>query len=144
MAPLRARPELPDSYLPYWAANLVARLWILLLPALALLFPIMRIAPPIFRWQVRRRVYRWYRSLRRIEFAARIEEDPARRRALRHDLEALQSDVLRIRVPLAFAVELYHLRLHIQFVRGQLTGETAEAPLPANEQGGQLREASSR
>lgn len=136
-------PSFLRSILPYWAANLVTRLWVLLLPALALLFPFMRIAPPIFRWQVRRRVYRWYRNLRRIEFAARVEEDSARRRALLHDLEVLQSDVLRIRVPLAFAVELYHLRLHIQFVRGQLTGAAAEEPLNAEEQAGHLREASS-
>ncbi len=136
-------PSFLRSYLPYWAANLVTRLWILLVPAFALLFPFMRIAPPIFVWQIRRRIYKWYKNLRRIEVAARNERDAERRGTLLRQLAALQADVARVRVPLAFAVELYHLKQHMQFVERQIIGaDVGKAAIEA-EQRRPLREASS-
>ena len=44
--------------LPFWAATFVDRTWVLILPVLTLLIPLMRIAPPTYRWQVRRRIFR--------------------------------------------------------------------------------------
>jgi len=33
----------------------------------SLTLPLMRFAPPVYHWQVRRRIYRWYGNLRAIE-----------------------------------------------------------------------------
>jgi uncharacterized Tic20 family protein len=36
------------------------RMVVLLIPLLTLLIPIARLAPPVYRWQVQRKIYRWY------------------------------------------------------------------------------------
>ena len=53
-------PPFLQRYLPYWAAVLVDRLWITLLPTAALLVPLMHIVPPVYRWRMRSRIYRRY------------------------------------------------------------------------------------
>ena len=115
--------------LPFWAATLVERLWVLLLPALTLLIPLLRIAPPTYRWQVRRRIIRWYRDLRRLEAdlqAAAEAGDAAGLGEALAALERLQVESGRIAVPLAYADNLYNLRLHIEFVRRRY-GQAPEA-----------------
>ncbi|MEM7225581.1 MAG: TAXI family TRAP transporter solute-binding subunit [Pseudomonadota bacterium] len=102
--------------LPFWAATLVERMWVMILPLLALLIPLMRIAPPTYRWQVRRRIVRWYKDLRRLEARLATADPDARAKGLA-ELERLQRDVGRVSVPLSYADNLYHLRLHIDFVR---------------------------
>ena len=106
--------------MPFWAATLIERLWVMLLPILTLLIPLLRIAPPTYRWQVRRRIIRWYRDLRDLEAAlqAAVEAgDEAARRDSLAALDRLQVETGRIAVPLTYADNLYHLRLHSEFVR---------------------------
>jgi hypothetical protein len=103
--------------LPFWAATLVERLWIMILPVLTLLIPLLRIAPPTYRWQVRRRIIRWYRDLRDLEAELQAAADEAGRQEALDKLERLQDETGRIAVPLTYADHLYNLRLHIEFVR---------------------------
>jgi hypothetical protein len=106
--------------LPFWAASLVERLWVLLLPALTLLIPLLRIAPPTYRWQVRRRITRWYRDLRRLESDLQAAAEAGDRDALQAalgDVDRLQVEIGGIAVPLSYASDLYNLRLHAEFVR---------------------------
>ena len=106
--------------LPFWAATLVERLWVMLLPVLTLLIPLLRIAPPTYRWQVRRHIIRWYRDLRQLEAALQAAEEAGDEGARRESLAAvdrLQVEIGRITVPLAYADNLYNLRLHTEFVR---------------------------
>jgi TRAP-type uncharacterized transport system substrate-binding protein len=42
-----------QRYLPFWAATLVDRLVVLLIPVVALLIPLMRIAPALYGWRAR-------------------------------------------------------------------------------------------
>ena len=53
--------------LPFWLASLVDRLLVILLPLLVLIVPATRIVPPLYRWRVRSRIYRWYGSLMALE-----------------------------------------------------------------------------
>jgi len=115
--------------LPFWAATLVERLWVLLLPALTLLIPLLRIAPPTYRWQVRRRIVRWYRELRRLEEELQAATEAGDRGALRASLaevDRLQVEIGRISVPLAYADDLYNLRLHTEFVHRRFAAAQAD------------------
>jgi hypothetical protein len=90
------------------------------LPVLTLLIPLMRIAPPTYRWQVRRRIFRWYRDLRHLE--TKLQEataggDAEPLQEALADIGSLQDEVGQVMVPLSYADNLYHLRLHIDFVR---------------------------
>ena len=54
-------------YLPFWLANLVERLWVLVLPLVAIVLPLMKLVPPLYAWRIRSRVYRWYGELKFLE-----------------------------------------------------------------------------
>ena len=63
----RNGPPFLMRYLPFWAATLVDRLWIMLLPMIGLAIPLMKLVPPAYRWQIRRRLLRLYRELEQID-----------------------------------------------------------------------------
>ena len=46
-------PPFLQRYLPFWAASLVDRLKVMLLPLLVLLLPLLKVMPPIYTWRMR-------------------------------------------------------------------------------------------
>jgi hypothetical protein len=116
-------------YLPFWAATLVDRLIVLLIPVFALLIPAMKILPSLYAWRVRSRVYKWYGELKFLE--RELDSDPASRPRTEwlQRLDALESRVNRVKTPNAYAHELYILKEHINLVRRsvQRLTETAQA-----------------
>lgn len=129
----RNGPPWLQQYLPFWLANFVDRMWIVLLPLLAALLPLSRILPPLVTLRLRSRVYRWYAHLRAIE--RELEAPDADLAALRTRLEALDAQTENIGLPLSFTNELYDLRGHIHLVRKRLLVRGAPAapqgPQPA-------------
>jgi hypothetical protein len=77
--------------------------------------------PPLYRFRVRSRIFRWYRNLRVIESELEAGERP--REELLQSLDKLESRVAGIRIPLAYADELYALRSHIDLVRHRLNAQ---------------------
>lgn len=130
---LESGPSLLRRYLPFRVAGFVERLWVLVLPLLTLAIPLMRIAPPAYRWQVRRKIYRWYKYLRRIEDSMWTIKDASAKAALLERLNMMERDVGRVGVPLSYAEQLYHLRLHIEFLRQRIEAwrRPMEAPAAA-------------
>jgi hypothetical protein len=114
------RPFL-QRYLPFWVANLIDRFLVLGLPVLAVAFPLFRIVPPLYRWRVRRRIYRWYGELMFIENEARSTLTAGERRDYVERLAAIEHTVDELAPPLAYADQLYALRQHIDYVREKLT-----------------------
>lgn len=113
-------PPFLQRYLPFWVANFIDRAIVLLVPVVALLFPLIKITPPLYAWRVRSRIYRWYGELKFLEYEA--ERDPDGRSAKQWDeaIERIELAVNRIPTPLAFADQLYTLRMHISLVRQNL------------------------
>ncbi len=112
----RYGPPLLQRYLPFWAATLIDRLKVMLLPLIALLLPLFKIMPPLYRWRIRSRIYRWYRELNRIDSALAQGFDTT----LLDDLDRITAEIRKGHVPLSYAEELYDLRLHLALVREQL------------------------
>lgn len=112
-------PSALRRYLPYWAANLVERAGIVIVPALLLLSPLIRSAPPVYRWRIRRRIYLWYRDLKDLELRARSAASEMDVAHIRASFAALQQEVARVAVPESYTDELYRLREHIAFVEAQ-------------------------
>lgn len=110
-------PPLLQRYLPFWAAVIVERLIIALLPLLALLLPLLRIAPAIYTWRKRSRIYRWYGELKYLEGEVRTAKDPGRSVEWFKRLDEIEEQATRRKTPLSFANELYTLREHIHLVR---------------------------
>ena len=106
-----------QRYLPFWAATLVDRLLVLLIPLFALAIPLSRILPSLYGWQVRSRIYRWYGQLKFLEEAWRRDPATRPREEWLKELDQLETRVNRIRTPLSYANQLYILREHIGLVR---------------------------
>ncbi|MGE5540612.1 MAG: TAXI family TRAP transporter solute-binding subunit [Gemmatimonas sp.] len=113
----RSGPSLARRYLPFWAASVVERALILVLPLITLAIPLIKFAPSIYRWQVSRRILKWYRHLRDIEIEARSELTHERRAVLIDRLDAIARQVADTVVPSGYSQSLYDLREHIEFVR---------------------------
>jgi hypothetical protein len=120
-------PSFLRRVLPFWAATLAERLMVMLLPLLALLIPLVRIMPPVYRWRIRSRIYRWYRELLSIDPAMGGKDGAsattADREAGLRELARIEDEVAKVQVPLSYADQLYTLRMHLQLVRERLEGE---------------------
>ena len=108
-----------QRYLPFWVANLVERMWLVMGIILAIMLPLSRIVPPLYEFRVRSRIFRWYGQLRDIE--NRID-DPNATAGLLDELGSLERRAEKISVPLSYASELYALRGNIGLVRKKLQG----------------------
>lgn len=106
-----------QRYLPFWMANLVDRLKVMLVPLLTLLIPFARVLPPVLRWRERSKIYRWYRGLQAIDLRARSAKSPAEFDACRAELAGIEPEATQIAVPTSYGNELYNLHLHIAHVR---------------------------
>ena len=112
-----------QRYLPFWLANLVERMAVVLISIVAVLIPLSRVLPPLYAFRIRSRVFRWYGQLRALEEA--IGKRPSHE--LRADLDSIEARVERVHIPLSYADELYALRSHIDMVRGRLPADSAAA-----------------
>lgn len=106
--------------LPFAAASLIDRIKIMMLPLITLLFPLFKIAPPIYRWRIRSKIYRWYATVREIDCMAIEGEFPHGLDGEIARLQQVEKDVAHTSVPLSYMEEQYHLRLHIGFVLDRL------------------------
>jgi TRAP-type uncharacterized transport system substrate-binding protein len=106
--------------LPFWLASLVDRLLVLVLPLLVVIVPATRLAPALYRWRIRSRIYRWYGALMSIEREMRGERTPEQREKVRARLDEIARAVAELRTPASFADQLYVLRDHVAAVRRRL------------------------
>lgn len=108
---------------PFWLASLIDRAVILAVPLMALLIPVFRGAPPLYRWRIRSRIYRWYRQLREIDERLHHTADQQTLRDDDQQLSQLENELLDVHVPLSYMEEFYHLRLHLDYVRRKLRAQ---------------------
>lgn len=128
-----------QRFLPFWAANLVDRLWLTLVPVLAVLVPLLRTVPPLYRWRIRSRIFRFYARLKELELELERRAEPAGLRGLLTDLEGLEAAVAELQVPLSHSDQLYVFREHVHLLRRRVRarlealqgGGDAGAPLAA-------------
>jgi TRAP transporter TAXI family solute receptor len=115
-------PSFLNRTLPFWLATAIERLSILILPLLTVLIPLFKLAPPVYVWRIRGKIYRWYGTLVSLEarhnalVAKKTPAGSGEFAKIREELCQLGSEVARIKVPLSYMDELYSLRSHIQMV----------------------------
>ncbi len=133
-------PSFLQRYLPFWAANLIDRLKILILPLVTLAYPFFKIIPPAYSWRMRSRIDRWYKELHALE--ASVEHPPSREEVSRRlsELDRIEWKVQRLAMPIAYSNQLYTLRLHITMLRAELREAAAQsAEHPAGTDGDAAR-----
>lgn len=113
-------PPFLQRILPFWAATLIDRLKVMLLPLIALAIPLVKLMPPIYRWRIQSRFLRLYDEVQSL--------DPDRADGLNGTdiarnlgaLDRIDHTVTKIEVPRAYMGELFKLRRDIDLVRRRL------------------------
>lgn len=121
----RYGPSFLQRVLPFWAATLIDRLKIMLLPLLALAIPLVKLMPPLYRWRIRSRFLRLYDEVQRLDpdhADSQADIDVAQRV---RELDRIDQAASKISVPRAYAGDLYKLRRDIDLVRRRLHTDEA-------------------
>ncbi len=113
-------PPLLMRYLPYSLAITAERLKILLIPLLTLLYPLFKFTPPAYRWQIRRRIFKWYKHLKQLDIEAYEITSHKDAEEMIHRLEQMDREVLNTSVPISYTDYIYSLRIHISLIRARL------------------------
>jgi TRAP transporter TAXI family solute receptor len=128
-------PPFLQRYLPFWAATLVDRTKVMLLPLVVVLIPLLRVMPPIYSWRMRAKIYRWYKALEALESRVRQVPDARALQELDAELSRMEAEVRKVHVPLSFAAQAYDLRMHIHLVRDGLLVEQSRRRVEARRDG---------
>ena len=126
------RPFLQEQ-LPFLLAVLVGKALVVLVPLVAVAYPIFRFLPMLYDWMMRSKIDNLYGEMRSVE---NIMEDKA------HDLDApammarideLEQRAIHLRVPNSYDGSLYTVRIHIGLIRSHLESLLAnDAPRDAD------------
>ena len=106
--------------LPYWITAQISKFALLLLPALFLLLPLIRLGPWLYQWRMGARVWRHYGDLMDIDREVLEGLDPDRLAALGTKLDGIERDLIGLKLPLRFRDRAYAMRLHIGMVRDRM------------------------
>lgn len=110
-----------QRYLPFWLAVLVERLFVLIVPIIALLLPLLRVAPALYTWRIRSRIFRLYGELKFLENDLKMHFDAGSVGDYQQRIDAIEAEANDLSIPLAFTDLIYTLREHINLVRHTLT-----------------------
>jgi hypothetical protein len=127
----RSGPSFLQRYLPFWLANFLIRMKIMLVPLVALLFPLIKLLPPFYSWRMRSRNFRWYDQLMEIDYEILHDDIHNRENEFMSRLTTIEQNVSKISVPLAYPGELYNMRIHIEMLREKLLAAGAHV-CPSN------------
>jgi hypothetical protein len=109
------------EYFPFWMAELVGKLVILLIPILGVLYPLMHFLPRIYDWAMRSKILRVYGELRVLEDAtSRAQGNKSDIPEMIALLDRMEEHVNHLTMPITYASMLYELRTHIGLVRESL------------------------
>ena len=125
------RPWLQRN-LPLGLAVFVERLLILLIPVVGVVYPALRLLPPLYAWSMQRRIVRLYGELKLIEADLDDRGDGKEAGDLVGRLDGLERSANQLRVPVLFSATLYTLKHHIGLVRQRLDRRTSVHTLAAS------------
>ena len=108
-------PNILQRFLPFWLVDMISRMVVMLIPLLGVMLPLIKLASPTYRWRTRSKIYKWYKSLKKMEETANASD--ADLDEILAALSKIDADVKKTIVPLSYADELYNLRLHIQMIK---------------------------
>jgi hypothetical protein len=109
-------PKLME-YLPFWLAEFLNRMWILLLPLGAFAYPILKSMPGYRANRTRARLNEVYGALKLFEQELENNYDPTQHEAYLQKIDELDKKAQSLRVSRSLMSEYYTLRTTIDFVR---------------------------
>jgi TRAP-type uncharacterized transport system substrate-binding protein len=116
------------NYLPFWLAELLARVLVVFVPLALLLYPFFKLLPRAYDWIMRSKIMPLYDELRSIEREMEVQAPGQKVDAIVARLDQLDQRANRLRLPTTYASAVYTLRSYIDLVRQRL-GMSADRTL---------------
>lgn len=117
-----------EKILPYWIVAQLNRVLLVLLPAILLLLPLLRLLPALYQAMLRRRVYSHYKRVHEIDNRLVKEGEGLSSQQLanlREELDLIERQLLNTNLPNSYRKQAYTLLHHLDFVR-QRSDEIAQ------------------
>ena len=95
----KSGPPFLQRYLPFWMAVLAARTLVVLIPFLALFYPLIRSAPFLYDWRVQRKISKLYQELKLLEVNLDEPDPPFSVGELIAQLDDLEKRALKLKIP---------------------------------------------
>jgi TRAP-type uncharacterized transport system substrate-binding protein len=102
--------------LPFRLAVRLDQMKLVVFPLFTLLLPLIKAAPPLYRWRIRSKIYRWYRVLRAVDVTLKEAEVDSDLSLEIGKLRKLDDELSEVSVPLSYMEEFYNLRLHVAYL----------------------------
>ena len=109
-----------SNYLPFWLAELVNRLVFILLPFLAIAYPILQALPGYRAKRMQNKINRLYGALKALEQELLGGFDAEQRNDYLKRLDLLEYQALNIKISKGLSSDYYTLRTSIDYVRNCL------------------------
>ncbi len=116
----KSGPSYLQTVLPFWIADLLNRAFILILPVIGIIFPLIRVVPIVYNWRMRRRILHWYHVLKELENSLPKTAGLELIESKEQELERIEESVQKMSVPIHFSADLYNLRDHVEFVKRRI------------------------
>jgi TRAP transporter TAXI family solute receptor len=128
------RPFLQEQ-LPFWFAVLIGKALVVLVPLVAVAYPIFRFLPTLYDWMMRSRIDNLYGEMRSLESAMEDEAHDLDAPAVIARIDELEQRAIHLRLPTSYESSLYMVRMHIGLLRSHLQSIVAnETPSVANDE----------
>jgi len=125
-------PSFMQRHLPLWLSVHAQRAIAVLVAAIAIGFPLVRLLPLAYNWIARRRLFYWYAKLKALEASFDADPKDMHLAESRAEIERIEHAVSHISIPLTFSDQVYNLRSHIDIVRRKIASRNnATKPIAA-------------
>jgi TRAP-type uncharacterized transport system substrate-binding protein len=118
----KSGPSILQRKLPFWLAELLQRLAIVILPLAGILYPLWSLLPGFYKWHMENRIYRLYGELEFIEGALRRSRDPEERSQMLARIEELDRRSLELDMPSSYSERSFNLKAHIRALMARARG----------------------
>jgi len=116
----RSGPSFWQRYTSFWLTSLLDRIVFFVIPVVAMLIPLIGLAPRFYRWLFVRHIDQLHRALRDLERELARDAEQSRLAEYRRQADEIESAVRSLRVARPFEVHLYRLRMHLRMVQEDL------------------------
>jgi TRAP-type uncharacterized transport system substrate-binding protein len=112
----KSGPSILQRKLPFWLAELLQRLAIVILPLAGILYPLGYVLPGLYRRHIENRLYRLYGELGFIEGALQRSTDAEERSQMLARVEELERRAIGLHMPSSYSEKSFNLKTHIRAV----------------------------
>jgi len=117
----KSGPPVLMRYMPFWLAEFIDRIFIMLMPLFVFAYPLIRSMPNFRRQRTLKRLQQYYGKLKFLESEIFNHYQPTSRDDYFRRLDELEREVIALVVPRSFAENYFELRSSIDFVRRKLS-----------------------